>query len=420
MRKICVIGMGYIGLPTASMLAINDFEVVGVDINPKTIENINSCCVNFNEDDLNLLVERAVRSGNLIAQDKAVESDVYIICVPTPITDERKADLSFVESAINSIFPVIKKGNLVIIESTIPPRTTLDIVKPMLETSGLHVGVDLYLAHCPERVMPGNIVGEIVENDRIIGGYDIKSAIKSEEIYKTFVDGRIFLTDATTAEFVKLIENTYRAVNVALANELALIAENIQINIMDAIALANNHPRVNILSPGPGVGGHCIPVDPWFVVESALDASKLIPLAMNINKGMPDHIVSLVADAFEETGKNLSDAKIAVLGASYKGDVDDSREAPSEDIVTKLIESGAKVIVYDSFVTNFKYEIEKDFFKAIENADAIVIVTDHSEFKHMNLKGVKRLMTQKPILVDGRNIIKDPSGFVFRGLGIGK
>lgn len=420
MRKICIIGMGYIGLPTASMLAINDFEVVGVDINPKAIEDINSCCVNFNEDDLNLLVERAVRSGNLIAQDKVVDSDVYIICVPTPITDKRKADLSFVESAINSIIPVIKKGNLIIIESTIPPRTTLDIVKPMLETSGLRVGIDLYLAHCPERVMPGNIVGEIVENDRIIGGYDTKSAIKSEEIYKTFVDGRIFLTDATTAEFVKSIENTYRAVNIALANELALIAEDIQINIMDAITLANNHPRVNILSPGPGVGGHCIPVDPWFVVESAPDVSKLIPLAMKINKDMPDHIVSMVTDAFEDAGKNLREAKITVLGASYKGDVDDSRETPSEDIVAKLIEAGAKVIVYDSFVTNFKYEIEKDFFKAIENADAIVIVTDHSEFKHMNLKGVKRLMAEDPILVDTRNIIKDSSSFIFRGLGIGK
>jgi UDP-N-acetyl-D-mannosaminuronic acid dehydrogenase len=420
MQKICVIGMGYIGLPTASMLAINDFEVAGVDINPRTIEKIKSCQIDFNEEGLNVFIERAIRSGNLTAHEKVVESDIYIVCVPTPITHERKADLSYVDSAINSIIPVIKKGDLVILESTVPPRTTVDMIKPILERSGLKVGEEIYLAHCPERVMPGNIVGEIVKNDRIIGGFDIKSAIKSEEIYKTFVNGRIFLTDSTTAEFVKLIENTYRAVNIAFANELALISEKIQINIHEAINLANNHPRVNILSPGPGVGGHCIPVDPWFIVESAEEIAKLIPLSLIINTQMPEHIFSQIADAFNEAGKKISGSKITVLGASYKGDVDDSRESPSIDIISKLKDAGGEVVVYDPFATNFKYELEKDFFRAVENADALVVVTDHSEFKYMNLKGVKRLMADPPILVDSRNIIKDHSGFIYRGLGIGK
>lgn len=421
MNQICVLGMGYIGLPTASMLAINGCYVTGMDINPATVEKIKSCNIQTKESGLDMLLERAIKSGNLKIQEVISESEIYIICVPTPITERKKTDLSFVKSATESIVPKIKCDDHVILESTVPPGTTINVVKPMLEKSGLSVGKDIYLSHCPERVMPGNILNEIVKNDRIIGGFDMESAIRAEKIYKKFVDGRIFLTDATTAELVKLIENTYRAVNIALANELALIAEKLQINVIDAINLANNHPRVNIHNPGPGTGGHCIPIDPWFIVESAQDVSRLIPLAMNINENMPSHVVDLLLDAFKDAGKGVKESKVVILGASYKGDVDDKRMSPALPVFSKLIALGTKdVVVYDPYVTNFEYPVESDFFKAIKDADALVIITDHSEFKYMNPSNIMKLMKSKPILVDSRNIIKDYTGFIFRGVGIGK
>jgi len=420
-ERICVIGLGYIGLPTAAFLANSGYKVYGMDINNELVDKINSCKVPFVEKGLNDLVTRSVKTGNLTVQTKIHDADVYFICVPTPFTKNKKADLTYVVSATKSILPKIKKGNMVILESTVPPLTTKNIVGPILEKSGLHVGRDISLCHCPERVMPGNIINEMINNDRVIGGVDRKSTLRALKIYKKFVKGRIFLTDDTTAEYVKLIENTFRAVNIALANELALIAEKVGINAMEAINLANKHPRVDIHNPGPGVGGHCIPVDPWFVVETAGGTSKLIPLALTINESMPEHVVNLLTDALKEAGKSLKKSKVVVLGAAYKGNAEDTRESPTTPIVAKLLKARTKhVVIYDPYVTKYEYPIEHNFSKAVKGADALIVVTDHNEFKRMNMSDVKKLMAPKPILVDSRNIVKNHNGFIFRGIGIGR
>lgn len=315
------------------------------------------------------------------------------------------------------IAPMIRKGNLVILESTVPPGTTKTVLQPILEASGLVASQDFYLVHCPERVLPGNLLNELIQNDRIVGGIDEASGQMAKRIYETFVEGNIYLTDAATAEFVKLMENTYRAVNIALANEFAMIAERIGINVLDAIELANKHPRVKILRPGAGVGGHCIPIDPWFIVEKAPEISKLISTVMRINEKMPEHVVSLVKDAFSEAGKDINGSKILILGIAYKGDVNDARETPATPIIKSLKDLGAETVIYDPLVTHFSMKIEKDFKKAVAGADALVIVTDHSEFKNMDLATAMRLMKEKPILVDSRNLVAKADGFVFRGIG---
>lgn len=417
--KVCVIGLGYIGLPTASILATSGFKVIGVDNNRAVIEKVSNGMTDIKESGLQVLVEAAAKSGSLKSQMEVEEADIFIICVPTPIsgTIKKKTDLSFVKQVAESIVLKLNKGNLVILESTVPPGTIEDILKPILEKSGLNVGNDFYLAYCPERVLPGNLLNELIRNDRVIGGIDRKSAELARKVYEKFVEGEIYLTDAKTAEFVKLMENTYRGTNIALANEFALISEKLGINVYEAIKLVNKHPRVNIHNPGVGVGGHCIPIDPWFIVEKAPELSKLIPVAMEINEKMPLHTVSLVVDAFSEAKKELKGSKIAVLGVAYKGDVNDARESPAIPIIRKLKELGAIVTIYDPLVTDFQFELVKELNKAVSNADALVIVTDHSEFKEMDLEVIKELMNDKPILVDGRNIIQNNKGFVFRGIG---
>jgi len=283
-KKMCVLGLGYVGLPTASMFATHGFSVTGVDTNHKIIEGINTGEVHIKEPGLRAFVHDALRTGNLKVQETPEKADIFIICVPTPITREKKADLEYVKSASESILPFLEKGCLVVIESTVPPGTTTNVVIPMLERTGLKTGRDFYVAYCPERVMPGNILKEMIENDRMIGGIDDSSGHYAKKIYQAFVKGHIYLTDTVTAEFVKLIENTYRDVNIALANELALIAEESKIDVWNAISLANKHPRVNIHRPGPGVGGHCIGVDPYFLVEKSPKHSRLIQLSREIVK----------------------------------------------------------------------------------------------------------------------------------------
>jgi UDP-N-acetyl-D-mannosaminuronic acid dehydrogenase len=417
MMKICVIGMGYIGLPTASILATHGFDVTGVEVNQSIIEVVRKGKTDINEPGLSIIVKAAVKSRWLRCQAEAPEADVFIICVPTPFNQNKTADLSYVIKAGKTITPMIRKGNLVILESTVPPGTTETVLQPILEASGLVAGKDFHLAHCPERVLPGNLLNELIQNDRIIGGIDEASGQMAKGIYETFVEGNIYLTDATTAEFVKLMENTYRAVNIALANEFAMIAESQGIDIFNAIALANRHPRVKIPRPGAGVGGHCIPIDPWFIVEKAPGLSKLISTAMRINEEMPDHVVTLVKDAFSEALKDIKGSKIAILGVAYKGDVNDARETPATPIIKSLKDLGAEIVIYDPLVTHFPMAIEKDFRRAVANSDALVIVTDHSEFRNMDLATAKKLMKESPILVDGRNLVANADGFVFRGIG---
>ena len=415
--KICVVGMGYIGLPTSSILATHGFEVIGVEINKTIIDDVEKGRTEIQEPGLSIIVKAAVRSRGLKCQETMPDADVFIICVPTPINQDKTADLDYVIQAGKMVASRIRNGNLVILESTVPPGTTRYVLKPILERSGLSAEKDFYLAHCPERVLPGNLLNELIHNDRIIGGINETSAQMAKKIYETFVEGNMYLTDTDTAEFVKLMENTYRAVNIALANEFALIAEKLDLNIHGAIDLANKHPRVNIPRPGAGVGGHCIPIDPWFIVEKAPDLSKLITTALKINEEMPDHVISLVKDAFDEAGKKIDGSKVTILGVAYKRDVNDARETPATPIIKKLTDLGANIAVYDPLVVRFPIAIEKDLQKAVFGADAIVIVTDHSELKSLDLTTIRPLMKDNPILIDGRNIFESAEGFIFRSIG---
>ena len=417
MTKISVVGMGYIGLPTASILATHRFEVTGVEVNQSILDGVGRGMTDISELGLSIIIKAAVKSHGLRCQAEAPEADVFIICVPTPLNQNKTADLGYVITAGRMIAPMIRKGNLVILESTVPSGTTEEVLQPILETSGLVAGRDFYLAYCPERVLPGNLLNEMIQNDRIIGGINAASGEMARKIYETFVEGKIYMTDASTAEFVKLMENAYRAVNIALANEFALIANGLGINVLDAIELANKHPRVKILQPGAGVGGHCIPIDPWFIVEKAPEISRLISTAMRINEEMPEHVISLVKDAFSEAGKEIKGSKIVILGVAYKGNVNDARGTPATPIIKSLTDLGAETVIYDPLVTHFWMKIEKDFKRTVAGADALIFVTDHSEFKNMDLATAKKLMKERPILVDGRNLVTNADGFVFRGIG---
>ena len=300
-QKICVLGLGYIGLPTASTLAAHGFKVLGVDINPHVIETLQNGNVHIHEPGLRTVVESALNSGNLTVSSQPEEADAFLIAVPTPFYEDgygeydgrkfRLADMRAVTSATEAILPCLRKGNLVVLESTSPPRTTVDLVTPILERSGLKAGIDFFLCYSPERVLPGQILKELIENARVVGGVTPESAKAGHELYATFVKGEIVETDATTAEMVKLMENTTRDVNIAIANEFARLAEKFGVDIWEAISLANRHPRINILSPGPGVGGHCISVDPWFLVETAPELTPLIYHARQVNDEQPHFVV---------------------------------------------------------------------------------------------------------------------------------
>jgi UDP-N-acetyl-D-mannosaminuronic acid dehydrogenase len=348
---------------------------------------------------LDLLVETAVRSGNFEVCSHPKPCDVFIVAVPTPITSDKKADLSFVKMAAESIVSVLQPGNLVVLESTSPPGTTKEVLIPILAQSGLKLGEELFVAYCPERVLPGRIIEEIVNNNRIIGGIDRKSAEKAKQLYSSFVKGNIFLTDATTAEMVKLMENTFRDVNIALANELANICEELGINVWEAIELANKHPRINYHKPGPGVGGHCIPIDPWFIVEKFPEKTQLIRQSREINDRQPQHVFDLIA----RMTSGIPSPKIAILGVSYKGNVDDVRESPAEILIGLLKDQGYTIAVHDPYVEEFEEKLVS-LKEALSGADCAVLVTDHDQFSDLNPINLGSLMRHKQIL-DTRNII---------------
>lgn len=416
MKQITVLGLGYIGLPTASILATNGFTVHGVDVNPQAVDIINKGGIHIEEPGLKTLVQAAVNSGNLKAFTHPQPADVYIIAVPTPITEDKRADLSYVESAARAIVPLLKKGDLVILESTSPPGTTMNFLCPVLAESGLQLGEDLLVAHCPERVLPGKIIKELIQNIRIIGGITEESAQKAKEIYAAFVDGEIHLTDATTAEMVKIMENTFRDVNIALANELAQIAPRLNINAWDVIRFANLHPRVNLHSPGPGVGGHCISVDPWFVVEQFPETAKIIYQARRINDGMPEFTYRMLLD----TVKDIENPKITLLGVTYKPDVDDVRESPALKII-ELIEENPrlKLTIYDPHVKRFDYELS-GFEDALRNSDCILLTVDHAEFKYIHPRQVAKLMRTANVIDTKNALVRkewEEVGFNYRLLG---
>jgi len=391
--------MGYIGLPTALLFANNGIDVVGVDINERVVNTLKTGRMPFEEEGFQELLEGAYQKKSFRASTKVEEADTFLIAVPTPFDAElHMADLKYVVSACEMITPYIKKGNLVIVESTIPPKTCEKRIRKILEKSNLKVSQDFYISHCPERAIPGNTLYEMINNDRVIGGLDQKATELTRDLYSTFVKGELYLTTCTTAEMIKLMENTYRDVNIALANELAMLAQEYNINIWEAIDIANKHPRVNIHRPGPGVGGHCIAIDPWFLTENTNDSS-LITLARNINDSMPIHVLKKV----KELVNGLENPVITVFGVAYKGDIADTRATPALKFIKLAEKEGFTVKIYDPFVKEFEYPI-LSMEEAVEGSDCIVVLTDHSEFREINSDILIHKM-KNPNVVDSKNIL---------------
>ena len=416
--KICVLGLGYIGLPTALLFATNGHNVVGVDISEEVIETISKGIVPFNEPMLSELLKRAMESGNFAVKKEVDDADVFLIAVPTPLDKEmRVAELRHVRLATEAVYLHLKKNNLVILESTVPPGTCEKLLVPILERSGLKVGEDFYLAHCPERAMPGNTLHEMINNDRVIGGIDGKSVELAKSFYSCFVRGGIYLMDIKSAEFVKLMENTFRDVNIALANEFAQIAEESGINVWSAIELANKHPRVNILKPGPGVGGHCIAIDPWFLTENSTRC-RTISLSREINDSMPGYVLQTIKKLLKE----VKEPAITVFGVAYKGDVDDTRETPALKFIKLAENEGYKVKIYDPVVKVFGYKKILSLNEALRDSDCIVLLAEHTKFKEIEPSDIIDKMRSKNI-VDTRNMLNrekwKEAGFRVNVLGDG-
>lgn len=417
--SICVIGLGYIGLPTASMFAKQGLHVTGVDNNSEVIKSLKAGKIHIYEPGLQQVVEDAIKNGNLSVSEKPVNADAFIIAVPTPFYGDKKADLSYVRAAAESIVPVLKRGNLVILESTSPPLTTKNHVLPILEKSGLKAGKDFLLAYSPERVLPGQILKELVENARVIGGIDAASAEAGRDLYQLIVKGEIVLTDATTSEMVKLMENTYRDVNIAIANEFSRLADRFGVDVWEAIQIANRHPRVKILNPGPGVGGHCISVDPWFFVEAAPDITPLILNSRRVNDSQPDFVISTLMKNFGDLNKK----KIAVLGLAFKPDVDDLRESPAVEVAHKLHVAGAQVTAFEPFKPDFKHDgiiMAALLEDALRDADAILLLVNHTQFRAIDPLWLKS-NTRAALVIDTVNGWDRSSyiaaGFTFIRLG---
>ncbi len=370
--KIVVIGTGYVGLPAALMWAKHGQTVVGVDINENVVRALNDGTMMLREKELQDLLEDPTVKKNLLASTTPSEGDVFVIAVPTPVDELKKTcDITAVASAVQAITPYLRPGNLVVVESTIPPMTCRTVVKPLIEkATGYSVPDEIRVAHCPERILPGNIFHEIVHNERLIGGMNEATVDAAIELYEVFVKGELHRTDDITAELSKLMENTYRDVNIALANELAEICENLKVDPRKAIGFANRHPRVQIMNPGIGVGGHCIPVDPWFLKEVAPYTSNLISTARLINDGMPARI----AGKIRQKVAGISDPKIVALGATYKKNCEDMRESPAVEIVECLQKDGYRVEHFDPMIPNMDYS---SIVEAVRDADLIAVLVCH-------------------------------------------
>ncbi len=397
-RRICVMGLGYIGLPTASLLATKGFDVHGVDVNPDVVETVSAGGIHITEPELDVLVKSAIQSGRLRVGQLPEQADVFILAVPTPFGEAHRPDLGCVEASARAIARYLEPGNLVILESTSPPGTTervaqwLEEERPDLRlprasryTSG-DVVADVLVAHCPERVLPGQILRELVGNDRIVGGVDEASTEAAAEFYREFVSGAVLTTNSRTAELAKLSENTFRDVNIALANELSLICNHLDVDVWELIQLANRHPRVNILQPGPGVGGHCLAVDPWFIVDSAPEQSQLIRTARELNDAKPDFVVRWTASRADR----LKEPVIACLGLAYKPDIDDLRESPALDITRRLArEHVGRVLAVEPNIRRLPPGLEEHGVQlvpiedAMQQADIILALVAHRQFRRI-------------------------------------
>lgn len=378
MEKICVLGLGYVGLPTASLLATKGYNVAGVDVKSPVVEKINKGEVHIVEPDLDVMVKSAVQSGNLKAYAKPQPSDIFIIATPTPFKDNFQPDLNYVFAAAKSIAEVVEDETLIILESTSPVGTTQQVRDIILKNCpGL---AKLYVCHCPERVLPGRILLELVGNDRVIGGIDEQSTLRAIEFYEHFVQGRLLPTDAKTAELSKLVENTFRDVNIAFANELSIVCDQLGIDVWEVIELANRHPRVNILRPGPGVGGHCIAVDPWFIVSSAPEATRLVQTARQVNDSKPEWVIKRVT----KKAQRFKDPVIVCLGLSYKPDIDDLRESPALAIAHKLTSLKiGRVIVCEPNITAVDGLDLQNLDDALKQADIVLTLVAHRQFRRL-------------------------------------
>lgn len=408
-ETICVVGLGYIGLPTAATLASAGFSVKGTDVADHIVEELNEGRAHFSEPDLDMLVRGAVSSGRLKAYTEPQPADAFVITVPTPIREDKSPDMSYVETAARSVAPVLEPGNLVILESTSPLGATENVagiirsVRPdLVEQDGLKIAI----AYCPERILPGQMVRELVQNDRIVGGLTRADAESARDLYESFVRGEIHLTDAKTAELVKLIENAYRDVNIAFANEVANIGEAHELNPWEAIELANRHPRVNILNPGPGVGGHCIAVDPWFLISDNSELTGLMAQARQVNDGRPESVIAKIRAASEECNSK----KIACLGLAFKPNVDDLRESPAIDIASGLAKEGFDVCAVEPHVNALPEKLWRHdnirlagFDEALAKSDIVVVLVGHKAF--LKRKGD----ADQKIVIDAVGLWRDPS-----------
>lgn len=397
-QKISMIGLGYIGLPTATLFASRKIQVIGVDINQHAVDTINQGKIHIVEPELDMLVHAAVTQGYLRATTQPEVAEAFLIAVPTPFKGDHKPDLSYIQAAAQAIAPVLEKGNLVVLESTSPVGATEQLAtwlaqaRPDLsfpQKAGEEA--DVQVAYCPERVLPGHVVRELVSNDRVIGGLTQKASDMACALYKTFVEGECIVTNARTAEMCKLTENSYRDVNIAFANELSMICDKLQINVWELIALANRHPRVNILQPGGGVGGHCIAVDPWFIVDTSPEEARIIRTAREVNDHKPEWVLlkvkAAIADAMaKKPGSTIADISVACLGLAFKPDIDDLRESPALNIAIKVACLGCKVMAVEPNIDELPAEHTKkglmlsDLKESLLSSDVVCILVKHKVF----------------------------------------
>lgn len=391
-KTVGMVGLGYIGLPTAAIIASRGLQVIGIDVNQHAVDTINKGAVHIVEPDLDIVVRSVVTTGNLRATTIAEPADAFLVAVPTPFNEDRTPDLSFIKSAAMAIAPVLKSGNLVVLESTSPVGTTEKLAawladeRPDLsfpQTAGANA--DIQIAYCPERVLPGQVLQELVNNDRVIGGMTSHCAERASRLYQIFVRGECIVTSARTAELCKLTENAYRDVNIAFANEMSLVSDSLGVNVWELIELANRHPRVNILTPGPGVGGHCIAIDPWFIVDSAPELARLIRTAREVNDSKPDFIVARI----REKANRFKTPRIACFGLSFKANIDDLRESPALQIVKRLAdESIGTLLIVEPNINQLPPSLADNpavklvsLDHAVKNSDIVVGLVDHVEFK---------------------------------------
>ncbi|MBA7502438.1 UDP-N-acetyl-D-mannosamine dehydrogenase [subsurface metagenome] len=412
--KIAVIGLGRVGLPTAVIFANVGFRVIGVDVSRKIIATISKGKSPYAEPNLDNLLKKAIKMGKLKTTTNttgaAKEADVAVVCVQTPLTEDKKPNLSYLEAACEDVAEGLSSGKLVAIESTVPPRTTKELIAPLLEKkSGLKCKTDFWLAYCPERIAPGKAIQEFVENPRIVGGHDKESAEIAAELFRTVVKGGVLVTDCVNAEVAKLAENTFRDVNIAFANELALICEHLGADVTEVIKLANTHPRVNVHRPGCGVGGPCLPKDPYLLlhgVKTARFRSKVIGPSRELNDLMPEHTIELVVKALKKAGKDIKKSKIAVLGVAYKEDVNDVTNSPAERIIKRLRSLGAKVFVFDPYCEeSFGARKATNIWGAVKDAECMIICTGHKILRELKIDKLKIFMGNNPVIIGGERII---------------